>query len=300
MNNELNDNLSLIYKKCFKNLTLYLSYFSTKTYSNKKIFKNLNVYDVEYSDGYFIFERGENSVVTFRIKEFKGWLFGCWFCEPEKDKNFIEARIFWQYEKFIDKFKPSASPFETTICFCKDGYFISNFKLDNLLLFMIEEPELSFCKDVLFWDYEYEYHSRRSAKREMKKVLRDDIIRDKKKNKFKKKVFKLITKHLSKKLGYSVHILSLNDDRWAPNNVLYVNKTNNFKLKFSLENMFKLKIENEEGKDVSSNYNIEEIALSDIDVEAYDYIVNKINKYERRYNCYDTLFHLDVVFVEGV
>lgn len=61
--------------------------------------------DVNFLDGYFLFEHGKNMVVNFHIKECKGWLFGIWWnLEGEEELDF-----FAQYERTIDKFKPSAS-----------------------------------------------------------------------------------------------------------------------------------------------------------------------------------------------
>jgi hypothetical protein len=72
----------------------------------KTFFNNnkLHVKDVTWLTGYFVFELGEDSVVHFHIKELKGWKFSVWFNE-----GFSE--LFWQYDKDIDKFKPSASYF---------------------------------------------------------------------------------------------------------------------------------------------------------------------------------------------
>lgn len=73
-------------------------------------------YDVEYGNGYFLFDYGEDSVVHFRVKGlWKHWKFGMWIfseyldkSEEEKDKYpFIS--IFAQYDTQIDKFKPSRS-----------------------------------------------------------------------------------------------------------------------------------------------------------------------------------------------
>ena len=61
--------------------------------------------DVQYGNGYFIFEHGKDMVVHFHIKELKGWKFGIWWnVDGEKTFDF-----FTQYERDIDKFKPSAS-----------------------------------------------------------------------------------------------------------------------------------------------------------------------------------------------
>lgn len=67
--------------------------------------KGYHPIDVRYGDGYLI-QYDKDSVVTFHIKECKGWLFGLWW---EKDHKTFD--FFAQYEKEIDKFKPCASTF---------------------------------------------------------------------------------------------------------------------------------------------------------------------------------------------
>lgn len=82
-------------------------------------------YDIEYGNGYFLFEMGENSVVHFKIKEvWKNWKFGMWidskeveyyknedeagkYCSYEDEPNVVQ--IFCQHEHLLDKFKPSRS-----------------------------------------------------------------------------------------------------------------------------------------------------------------------------------------------
>lgn len=67
------------------------------------------------SNGYFIFEMGGNSVNTFWIKELPGWRFGLWWTILEDDddtkKRKLSVEFFTQFEKDVDKFKPSRSTF---------------------------------------------------------------------------------------------------------------------------------------------------------------------------------------------
>ncbi len=78
----------------------------------KAFFKkyDLTIVDETWCNGYFIFEFGEDSVIHFKVKEVKGWLFGIWF-NREYDGEEPKDQLFWQYERDIDKFKPSASVF---------------------------------------------------------------------------------------------------------------------------------------------------------------------------------------------
>lgn len=77
----------------------------------KKIFfealeaNGFHITDIEFGNGYFIFDHGKDMVIHFHIKELKGWKFGIWW-DVDGEKKFD---FFTQYERDIDKFKPSAS-----------------------------------------------------------------------------------------------------------------------------------------------------------------------------------------------
>lgn len=64
-------------------------------------------YNVEYMDGYFIFDIGEDSVIHFRVKGvWSGWKFGMWINSEDKEKT---VELFVQHDDNIDKFKPTRS-----------------------------------------------------------------------------------------------------------------------------------------------------------------------------------------------
>jgi len=63
--------------------------------------------DVQFGNGYFIFEYGEDSVVHFHIKGVKNWKFGMWINTSIDNA----VQVFAQNEMWIDKFKPSRSIF---------------------------------------------------------------------------------------------------------------------------------------------------------------------------------------------
>ena len=67
--------------------------------------------DVQFGNGYFIFEYGEDSVVHFHIKGVKNWKFGMWIDTSIGDV----VQVFAQNEMWIDKFKPSRSVFSENI-----------------------------------------------------------------------------------------------------------------------------------------------------------------------------------------
>lgn len=138
---------------------------------------DLNIESVEYLDGYFLFAMGTNSVVHFKIKECPGWLFGIWWKEPtlvgKKPKTYeMKGQFFAQYEEIIDKFKPSASQILSELCAYKTKMSESrDWQLDyigevsDIIRFIIKEPALAFCRDYCGWNYNTEFHDRRSAKK---------------------------------------------------------------------------------------------------------------------------------------
>lgn len=114
-------------------------------------------YDINYGDGYFVFEMGENSVVHFRIKEvWKNWKFGMWINSDElnnyneddnEDTPYDEesnvVQIFCQHEHLIDKFKPSRSALCVDLKPCDfkdDDYTWGNYQLEDMLKMIKYHP----------------------------------------------------------------------------------------------------------------------------------------------------------------
>lgn len=74
-----------------------------------------DIIDVKWVNSYFVFETGEDSIVHFKIKQCRGWLFGMWFIDGTDDEpNKRRFELFGQPENCIDKFKPSYSYFSYT------------------------------------------------------------------------------------------------------------------------------------------------------------------------------------------
>lgn len=118
--------------------------------------RKLDVVDVNFKPGIsWLFEVEELDCIEFRVKQFPNWLFGLWFRDEGTcdSSNSLEAEIFWQYERFIDKFKPTASFFSYALEMQKGNE--PNFKsqgLEDALRLMKKSPSLCFCKDVLCLD----------------------------------------------------------------------------------------------------------------------------------------------------
>jgi len=119
-------------------------------------------------DGYFIFDFGGNSVNTFHLKEIPKWKFGLWWTIlDEEDGRYISAELFTQFEKDIDKFKPSRSTFLETMRFklnksgCDlyeyDGYDpfedFYEYSIKPMLDFIKRHPYRAWARSMT-WDYE--------------------------------------------------------------------------------------------------------------------------------------------------
>ena len=71
-----------------------------------------HVTNVNVGDGYYLFDMGKNSVVHFSIKEIRKWRFGIWITD-DKEKKEYNVSLFGDKIRWIDKFKPSATPIST-------------------------------------------------------------------------------------------------------------------------------------------------------------------------------------------
>ena len=60
---------------------------------------------VRVGNSYYLFDLGEESVVHFKIKGCKRWLFGLWIVDIGNNKTKIS--LFGEHEDYIDKFKPT-------------------------------------------------------------------------------------------------------------------------------------------------------------------------------------------------
>ena len=130
-------------------------------YIRKNKFKPINI---QYGNGYFIFDKGEDGVVHFNIKGLYGWKFAMWINTNEEElkndngKDYPAIQFFCQHKLNIDKFKPSRS-------FFLEKYSLEDIKTDNdLVLYRIIEmlkmikrhPFIAFIMDC----YEDGYYNR--------------------------------------------------------------------------------------------------------------------------------------------
>lgn len=184
----------------------------------------LTVEEVDFDDGYFLFDTGYNSVMHFKIKEAPNWLFGVWLYKLQEKKpyrvdskgDYISVSIFAQNELWIDKFKPSASSYseETKIYYKseknnkgriikvldeltvdhKGNLDLDKYKIIDPFKFIWTEPNLAFYAHMNFIDYNQEHVTRKEADEFMKNFL----AKEKYDRKFDKKSDKIFTRFFEK------------------------------------------------------------------------------------------------------
>ena len=140
--------------------------------SNKELIENafkqieqetgFHIIDKKYLDGYFVFTGSKDSVCHFRIKEIPRFLFGVWTIDHFDNikEQINEGKTTWadiyridsksdlvffaQYERELDKFKPSRSGF---VAGAYRIAYESNFNSDEIRY--IEEWEMRELIDIL-------------------------------------------------------------------------------------------------------------------------------------------------------
>lgn len=113
-----------------------------------------HVEDVEFLSGYFIFDFDKDSVVHFHVKECKGWKFAIWWKILDEEDNTLGFDFFAQYERDIDKFKPTASTYvERDVWYdigIKSSISWSELKITQILNFIKKHPYLAWANDVSY------------------------------------------------------------------------------------------------------------------------------------------------------
>lgn len=112
-----------------------------------------------------LYERPKDKLY-FNILQIPKWLFGVVW---QEDKDDFVGDLFAQFEEEIDKFKYSHSIFRAKVRIDKKN---KNLTIkDNFIKFIEENPEMAFCREHFFWDYNIEYYSKKECKKEYKKYL---------------------------------------------------------------------------------------------------------------------------------
>lgn len=211
------------------------------------IIENINkvceVTNVEYGNGYFIFEFGDNSVVHFRIKELPGWLFGMWFSYDKKTKGVIKCEWFCQQDLWVDKFKPSRSEIQCTTLFSisqfaidkiltePEDVFFDGYEIIDNIKFMLKHPWLAAYRDYRGVSLNIDYVTERYAKKYIQKATKKEIKHDKMVAKLEEKMKdKVVQKVNQLEFIESVEVVDKNQDGWIchPRYSLKINATPGF------------------------------------------------------------------------
>lgn len=92
--------------------------------------------NIQYGNGYFIFDMGEDSTVHFNVKGLHGWEFAMWVeTDIDKCKELPGIQLFCQHRLNIDKFKPSRS------------FFLEEFNLNDIEFY---DTWISLCIRYMF------------------------------------------------------------------------------------------------------------------------------------------------------
>lgn len=118
--------------------------------------------DINYGNGYFIFDMSDDGVVHFNIKELRNWRFGMWIeTDAEKLKrdngeDYPAMQFFCRHKTDLDKFKPSRSLFKVNISlaemneddtwmFYKIEWILKMIKRHPLIAFQMSDSMNHYC-----------------------------------------------------------------------------------------------------------------------------------------------------------
>ena len=71
--------------------------------------EGIEIYDIDFLEDYYGEEK--DKIMHFKIKGLKNWLWGAWIINTESGSINYKIQVFCQYERFVDKFKPSRGYF---------------------------------------------------------------------------------------------------------------------------------------------------------------------------------------------
>lgn len=269
------------YAEEYKRFTEYFLFKAVPEEIGKNEDWTFTPYDITYLDGYFVFGTGTNSVVHFKVKEAPGWLFGLWYRVKEetydkKTRLVLHYELFAQYEQFIDKFKPSASTFEVengVYSYVPGAEFnVSVWDSVRMFKFIITEPALAFCRDIFYWDYNEEYHSREEAEEAMNKELEEARLQDE----FKERATNTVLEYFGKCFKGHDNVFIYYNAGWSPGYELHivvdVEEGNMYHFKSIIE-------------DYENNPEETDKELYDI-LKGYYELEEQLDQEAKQYNCY--------------
>ena len=246
--------------------------------------EKLNVIDesVNYLDGYFIFGKGTNSVVHFKVKECPGWLFGIWWEIPEKG-NTIKGTFFTQYEKDIDKFKPSYSAYTSDLYFHEDKD-ISCFDEVKIMNFINKEPYLAWYRDQYLTDFNTTWVDKRKAKRAFERHIEKEANLEKEIKTFDENVLQYVKNNIVpywNDFGYDCYIWDQGENVSPRYELIGIPKES--KLPLDIGTYVWLDDEEKESKKIAKEYS--------------RFIKKLQNKLDNKYNNYHSTLHPTIYII---
>ena len=214
-----------------------------------------HIKDKKFGNCYFLFEGDDNSICHFHIKEIPGFLFGLWnTCRFDTIKYQIkhngightwadsldisplsEIVFFTQYERDLDKFKPSRSGFVTGLYRevweeGPDSEHIKivedwrDFELQKILEFMKKHPIRS--AEYAGAELKYIWEDSRSGFNIFFQWVKDWYYHWKYELKYwiSCKVHKLVTKHFVRSLKSFQYIVEDRGSSWTPRLSIYMRR----------------------------------------------------------------------------
>lgn len=113
---------------------------------------NLTVKNLKKTNGYYLWDFGEDSVVHLEFDQIKNWKFGLWIVYDESVPDKVNISFFGNKNRWIDKFKPSRSPISSELKLkIEDLEDIDNYTWD--LFHPIEKELYGLVKRRLLWEF---------------------------------------------------------------------------------------------------------------------------------------------------
>lgn len=113
---------------------------------------NLTVKNLKKTNGYYLWDFGEDSVVHLEFEQIKNWIFGLWIVYDESVPDKVNISFFGNKQNWIDKFKPSRSPISSELKLkIEDLDDIDNYTWD--LFYPIEKELYGLNKRRLLWEF---------------------------------------------------------------------------------------------------------------------------------------------------
>lgn len=113
---------------------------------------NLTSKNLIKTNGYYLWDFGDDSVIHIEFNQIKNWIFGLWIVYDENVSDKISISFFGDKKNWIDKFKPTTSSISHEVTLNIDDIKdIDNYTWD--LFYPIEKELNGLIKRRLFWEF---------------------------------------------------------------------------------------------------------------------------------------------------